>query len=262
MPPEIRESVRQSNTKDLLIALINKDLKVRYKNNVLGYTWSLLNPLAFAVVFYFTFKVVLKIPLENYALFLIIGLFPWQWAANSAGASSMLLIGNAPLLKKIKIPKFVLPLALVLQDMIHFIFTMPVILLFILVYDRPFHFLSWTYLLPALLLPQFLITLGVSLIISAANVFLRDIERLVGIFTLILFHATPIFYSETMVPDKFKLLLILNPMATLVINWRNMFLTGAIDVQYYLISLAHSLLLMAIGYGLYKKYSWKFPELV
>ena len=81
---------------DIVIVLLQKDLKVRYKNSILGYLWSVAHPLAFAVVFYVAFKVIVKIPVENYALFLICGLFPWQWFANSVNAAPMIFLGNAP----------------------------------------------------------------------------------------------------------------------------------------------------------------------
>jgi len=79
---------------DLLIVLTQKEMKVRYKSSFLGYIWSIANPLAFAFVFFIAFKVVMKIKMENYTLFLITGLFPWQWFSNSVSLSPTIFLGN------------------------------------------------------------------------------------------------------------------------------------------------------------------------
>ncbi|HPP07434.1 MAG TPA: hypothetical protein PLW88_08675, partial [Syntrophorhabdaceae bacterium] len=86
---------------DLIIVFTQKDLKVRYKNSFLGYLWSVGHPLAFAIIFYIAFKLIMRVPIENYALFLICGLFPWQWFSNSINASPMIFLGNAQIIKKI-----------------------------------------------------------------------------------------------------------------------------------------------------------------
>ena len=85
---------------DLLLALTQKEIKARYKSSFLGYLWSIANPLSLALVFFLAFKVFMKIPIENYALFLIAGLFPWQWFANSVVGSAGVYLGNASLIKK------------------------------------------------------------------------------------------------------------------------------------------------------------------
>jgi lipopolysaccharide transport system permease protein len=80
---------------DLIIVLTQKELKVKYKNSFLGYLWSIAHPLAFAFVFFLAFKIVMRVEVEDYALFLIAGLFPWQWFSNSVNASALVFLGNA-----------------------------------------------------------------------------------------------------------------------------------------------------------------------
>ena len=121
---------------DLITVLTQKELKVRYKSSVFGYLWSIGHPLAFAFVFFIAFKVVMKIEMEDYALFLIAGLFPWQWFSNSVNLSPMAFLGNASLIKKINFPRNVIPFAMVLQDMIHFLLSIPVIVLFTYLYHK------------------------------------------------------------------------------------------------------------------------------
>jgi len=124
---------------DLLYELTKKELKVRYKSSVLGYFWSLLNPIAMAMIFYLAFKVVLNVRGRltstdwPFALFLITGLFPWQWFANSVSACTNVYVSNASLIRKVSFNRELLPLATVMNDLIHFVISIPVILAFLIV---------------------------------------------------------------------------------------------------------------------------------
>src|SRR4030043_863146 len=246
---------------DLITVLTQKEIKVRYKSSFLGYLWSIVHPLAFAFVFFIAFKVVMKIQMEDYALFLIAGLFPWQWFANSVSASPMVFLGNASIIKKVHFPRNIIPLTTVLQDMIHFVLSIPVIVLFIFIYHKS-PSISWFYGIPILLGIQFLMTYGISLIVSSINLFFRDLERLTAIFTTLLFYFTPIIYPETMIPEKYKTLINLNPLAPLMISWRNLFLNVQFEASSLMVSLAYSTFAFMLGYLVYRKLSWKFAEVL
>jgi lipopolysaccharide transport system permease protein len=246
---------------DLITVLTQKEIKVRYKSSFLGYLWAIVHPLAFAFVFFIAFKVVMKIQMEDYALFLIAGLFPWQWFANSVSASPMVFLGNASIIKKVNFPRNIIPLTTVLQDMIHFVLSIPVIVLFIFIYHKS-PSISWFYGIPILLGIQFLMTYGISLIVSSINLFFRDLERLTAIFTTLLFYFTPIIYPETMIPEKYKTLINLNPLAPLMISWRNLFLNGQLEATSLMVSLAYSTFAFMLGYLVYRKLSWKFAEVL
>src|SRR4030043_1369754 len=172
---------------DLITVLTQKEMKVRYKSTFFGYLWSVAYPLAFALVFFIAFKVIMRIQIENYALFLIAGLFPWQWFSNSVNASPTVFLGNASIIKKVNFPRNTLPFMTVLQDMIHFILSIPVIVLFLFLYQKS-PSLSWIYGIPLLLVIQFFLTYGVSLVVSSINLFFRDLERLTSIFMMLLFY--------------------------------------------------------------------------
>ncbi|VED48546.1 O-antigen export system permease protein RfbD [Raoultella terrigena] len=105
---------------DLLVVITNKDLKVRYKSSVFGYLWSIANPLLFAMIYYFIFKLVMRVQIPNYTLFLITGLFPWQWFASSATNSLFSFIANAQIIKKTVFPRSVIPLSNVMMEGLHF----------------------------------------------------------------------------------------------------------------------------------------------
>lgn len=246
---------------DLIIVLTQKELKVKYKSSFFGYLWSIGHPLAFAFVFYVAFGVVMKLEIEDYALFLIAGLFPWQWFSNSVNAAPMVFLGNTSIIKKVNFPRNLIPFSLVLQDMIHFVLAIPVIIFFLLIYHKS-PSLSWIYGIPILLIIQFMITYGISLIVSSTNLFFRDLERLTTIFVTLLFYFTPIIYPETMIPEKYRSLINLNPLSPLMINWRRLFLSGSLDSAYLAISLAYAVIAFALGYLVYKSLSWKFAEVL
>jgi lipopolysaccharide transport system permease protein len=247
--------------KDLVIALTQKELKVRYKRSFLGYLWSIANPLALALVFFIAFKIFMKIPIENYTLFLISGLFPWQWFSNSVNSSAMIFISNASLIKKVNFRKEVLVIATVLNDMLHFLLSIPVIVLFIVIYGLKPDFL-WFAGIPLLLCIQFIISFSFSIAISAINLFFRDIERIVSIFTTLLFYTTPIIYSEDMVPHTYKTLIMMNPLSILMVSWRNLFIHGVIDFRNIALAFMYSIFIAAVGYLIFRKLQWRFAEVL
>lgn len=246
---------------DLIIVLTQKEIKVRYKNSILGYLWSICHPLAFAFVFFVAFKVVMRIQMEDYALFLIAGLFPWQWFANSVNASPMIFLSNSSIIKKVNFPRNIIPLTMVLQDMIHFLLAIPVIVLFMFIYHKSLS-LSWLYGIPLLLILQFPMTYGVCLVISSINLFFRDLERMITLLIMLLFYFTPVIYSEAMIPKGYKHFIVLNPLAPLIISWRNLFLYGQLDWIQLIICAGYSIFTLLIGYLVYKKLSWRFAEVL
>ena len=123
-------------------------------------------------------------------------------------------------------------------------------------------FLSWFYGVPILLAIQFVMLYGLSLIIASINLFFRDLERLIVIFLTFLFYVTPILYPASMIPQKYVHLIIYNPVAPLMISWRDLLMNGTLDMNYIGISLLYSLVMLIIGQIIYKKLSWKFAEVL
>lgn len=247
--------------KDLVIALTQKELKVKYKRSFLGYLWSIANPLALSLVFFIAFKIFMKIQIENYTLFLISGLFPWQWFSNSVNSSAMTLVGNAPLIKKVNFRREVLVIATVLNDMLHFILSIPIIIIFVFFYGIT-PSLMWLIGIPILLIIQFIITFGFAVAVSSINLFFRDIERIVFIITTLMFYITPIIYAENMVPDNFKGLILLNPLSILMVSWRNLFMRGMINTGDIAMAFFYSLIVFAIGYFIFRRLRWRFAEVL
>ena len=141
-------------TWDVISVLLSKEIKMRYRGTVLGILWSLANPLAFTAVLYIAFRRVLQVNIENYPLFILSALFPWQWLSNSVGSAPMLFISNGALIKRLPFNKAALAVALVLNDMIHFCITIPLFAVFLFISGDHGPSLNWLVGIPLLLVTQ------------------------------------------------------------------------------------------------------------
>jgi lipopolysaccharide transport system permease protein len=263
-PKFLRSDRDWENYRDLLIVLLQKDLKVRYNNKILGYLWSVANPLASAMVFYIAFSILVRWNIPNYPLVLISGVFPWQWFTNVVGSSPNLFVGNASIIKKVNFPRNIVLICAVLNHMIHFVISIPIIVLFLYLFNgfgrSPS--LTWLYGIPVMLLLHGLTVYGIGLVLSSINLFFRDLERLTSIVLNLLFYFTPILYPLDQIPPKFVKFIWLNPAAPLIVNWRDLFLNGQVNHTYLLISALYALLFLGIGQLIYNKLSWKFAEVI
>lgn len=249
------------HTRDLLLVLTQKEIKVRYKNSWLGYLWSIAHPLAFSLIYFIAFGLFLRVDIPNYTVFLITGLFPWHWLSNSITSSPNVFLSNASLLKKVRFPSHTLVAAMVFNDGFHFLASVPVIVTFLFFYHLgP----SWTWLagLPLLALAQCLLVYGIALAIASLNLFFRDLERLTSLIVAFLFFLTPIVYSEGMIPQTFRSLLYANPFSPLILGWRNLFLSGRVDWLLLGFGYLHGVLAASLGFLVYRRLRWKFAEVV
>lgn len=247
--------------RDLVWVLVAKELKLRYRNTVLGYAWSVLNPLAFAMVFFVVFKIFMRVPIENYTLYLITGLFPWQWFSNSVTSSNFFFLNNSSLIKKVKFPRYFLVIAGVLNDLIHFAISILVIVAF-MIFHHKVPSLNWIVLVPFLVLVQFLLTMGIALTVSSCNLFFRDLERMAGILVMLWFYATPVIYSVKMIPPGLHWTTYVNPMTPVILCWRSLFLGDPLSLSYLGAAAGWAALIFAVGLLIYKSLEWRFAEIV
>jgi lipopolysaccharide transport system permease protein len=247
--------------RDLLLVLLAKEFKVRYKSTFIGYAWSVMHPLVLAIIFFSLFGVILKLQVKAYALYLIAGLFPWQWIANTASSANFYFLGNSSLIKKVRFQRATLVLAGVLNESVHFLVSIPVILGFMLYYGRA-PGIDWLWMLPALVLVQLAMTFGLGLLVATSNLFFRDLERLIALATQLLFYATPIVYPAEKVPAEYQWLFFANPFAGIVMCWQGLFYQGGVPPLYFGVALAWSFVWVALGWLVYRRQVWRFAEIV
>lgn len=170
----------------------------------------------------------IRLDVEDYALVLLAGLFPWTWFQTSLVSSVSAFSSNGALIKKVYFPRFVLPLATVLNNGVQYALSIPVLLVLLALQG---YAPSWTWLIgiPYLLAVQALLIMGIVLFIASLDVYFRDLEHLTDVFVgLILFYLTPVIYPLEIVPDRYEKWLMLNPMTSLIEGWRDLFLRNQI----------------------------------
>lgn len=212
-------------SRQLLRRLVRKELQVKYKNSVLGFFWSLLNPALYLGVFWVVFQVVLGSGIPRFAIFLLSGLLAWNvWATGLTGATAS-ITQNAPLVGKVSFPREVLPLSAVGAAVVHF-FLQAIVLLLALLAVAVFadHTVSLAHLaaVPLALVVLVVLTAGFGFLVAAANVYLRDTQHLVELALLAWFWMTPIVYPHRLVADRladqpYAWIQWLNPMTTIVL---------------------------------------------
>lgn len=246
---------------DLISVITEKELKVRYKSSILGYLWSIANPLLFALIYYFIFKLVMRVQIPNYTIFLITGLFPWQWFASSTSNSLFAFIANAQIIKKTVFPRSVIPLSNVMMEFLHFLCTIPVIMVFLFIYDMRPHF-SWLWGVPLIALAQMIFTYGLALMLSTLNLFFRDLERFITLGLMLMFYCTPILYSLDLIPEQYRAFVEGNPLSLLILCWRDLFMNGKIDFVFIGELYIYALAMMLAGGWVFNKLKYRFAEIL
>ena len=206
--------------RELLYFFVWRDLKVRYKQTVLGFVWVLLQPLMPMIIFSVFFGLLVRVPSDNipYPVFTYAALLPWQLFAFAFYASSQSLVNNQGLVTKVYFPRLLVPLSVILGGLIDFLIAFPLLVGMIYYYGIE---LTWAVLaLPLFLLLTLLIALALGLWASALHVQYRDVHHIITFSTQFLMFATPIFYPASLVPDQWRLLYGLNPMVGVVEGFR------------------------------------------
>jgi ABC-2 type transport system permease protein len=217
---DVRAAAQSRIRWELLANLVRKDLKVKYKNSALGFLWSLANPLLYLVVFDLVFSVFLKNGVPYYAVMFMSGLLVWNFFNLSTLSATGVVVGSANLVRKVRFPRVVLPLASVGFAAVHFVLQMLVFFAFLLVFYRAFIGPQLFLLVPALAV-VLVFTVAMALLVSALNVRYRDVEHLLEILLLAWFWLTPIVYpirvvQEQLVPKHLFALFMANPMTAVV----------------------------------------------
>jgi ABC-2 type transport system permease protein len=205
--------------RELLVNLVRKDLKVRYKSSVLGFLWSLLNPAMLLVVYWFVFSVLLGSGIPRFPIYLLSGLLVWNLFNVGLISATGSVVASSGIVNKVWFPREVLPLSAIGAALVHF-FLQGIVMIFTLLAFR--HPVEWAYLplLPFALLALLLFCAALSILMSAINVYLRDMQHLVELALLPWFFSSPIVYSYDLIADKlgrFSGLYLVNPVTPVVL---------------------------------------------
>lgn len=242
--------------RELLWQMVGREVKARYKQSILGYFWVILNPLAQMLVMSFAFSVIMRIPTYSagnipYSVFLFTALLPWILFSNSLGSASASLVGAGSLITKIYFPRTILVMATIIAKIIDFLFATTILIIYMIAYHMPIN-LNILWVIPIFFIQQ-IFTLGLSLFFAAANLLYRDIQYLLAMILLLWMYLTPVIYSSDMIPEKYRIIYQLNPMAIIINAYRQVILGGG-EPKYSSIIIAFfvSFITLFIGFSYFK----------
>jgi lipopolysaccharide transport system permease protein len=239
--------------RELIYFLAWRDVKVRYKQTMLGVLWAVIQPFFTMVVFTLLFGKLAKIPTDGIPgpIFYFSALVPWIYFSSTVTNAGMSLVANSALLTKIYFPRVILPLAAALGNLMDFLISSVFLAGFIAYYKIP---LGWNLLLwPALVVLLVALSIGLGVFFAALNVKYRDIKYALPFFIQLLMFATPIIYPVSMVPDKYRALLALNPLSGVIEAFRFVVIpTQVFDWNLFMISVISTLVLLVVALAYFR----------
>ncbi|MCX6668686.1 MAG: ABC transporter permease [Methanothrix sp.] len=247
--------------RDLIIRLAWSDFKLRYKNSALGFFWSLLEPLLMLLILYVVFSNLMRIQVEHYQLFLLLGIVLWNFLDRGTSMSIGGIIGKPSLVQKVYFPRDILVIATCITALMMTALEFVVFVIFMGVF-RVMPGMTIAYF-PILFIFEFLMILGLSMALSALNVYFRDVQFIWRLIVQVGFFATPILYPITIFPERVRWILMLNPMAQIITMMRDCILyrisPEPLNLAYVAVS---TLVVLLLGYVIFDRLEPKFAEAI
>lgn len=236
----------------LLKELVVRDIKVRYRKSFLGLLWTVLNPLMMMVVITIVFSTLFKQNIPNFPIYYLSGSLIFAFNSESTSNALYSIIGNASLIKKVYIPKYLFPISEVASGLVNLGFSLIAMFLVMIILNVPFH--ATLLLLPIPVFYVLLFSCGLGLLLSAVSVFFRDIAHFYGVFILAWTYFSPVFYPIEIIPPSAMWLMKLNPMYHFINYTRALVLDGVFpSMRANAICLTSGVIMMAIGLAVFYK---------
>lgn len=240
-------------------SLVRRELRGKYAKSVLGFLWSFLSPMFQILVYTFAFSVIFHNDLPNYYIFLMAGTFPWTFFADSFNQGAMSIAGNAEMVKKIYFPREVLVVAEVKAKLINMLLSFMVMAVFLMFSGVGFS--RYLLLLPVAVLGEFMIALGLSLLVAAVTVYLQDMEYIVTVITMAWIWVTPVMYNIRGIDEGLRRLLYINPMTPVVLAYQDILYWHEMPQFWSLVlPLAEGAVFLLIGEAVFIRMSRRFAE--
>lgn len=249
--------------KSMVYNLVRRDLRGRYKGSLLGMLWNFILPLMQILVYVMVFNIIFKQDIERYYVYLIIGMIPWILFSDSISCGSGSVVENSALVTKIYFPRLVIPVSIVISKLVNFLISLVIAFVVLVVSGHGINLISLS-VLPLAIICILLFTLGLTLVLAAANVFMRDIQYIITVLLMMWIWLTPIMYVQDFVDNDFiQCILNVNPLTYLISLFQES-LYWKVFPEFSLIGVCvvESLLMLIIGLAIYNKYSLDFAEVL
>lgn len=246
--------------REMLINMVRRELRGKYKGSILGFLWTFINPLLQLVVYTIVFSNIMRMGVSNYEIFLFVALIPWMFFSTSVLSGAGSIIYNQSLVTKIYFPREILPLSVVTSNFINMIYCSVIVLAVVLFYHMNLNLEVW-FMLPVIAFIEYILVIGIVLIVSALTVYFRDLEHILGIIIMAWQFLTPVMYPESFVPNQYQAILYLNPMTPIIISFRDVLYYGKMPVVENLVyAFLWSLIIFICGFLLFGKLQKDFAE--
>ncbi len=214
--------------RELARLLVAKELKLRYRRSVLGFAWTMLNPLMTMIILTVVFSQVMRVQVDSFPVFVLCALLPWNFFAQSITGGSLSILHNESLLRNVRVPRAIFPICMVTSHFVNLLLALvPLLIVMAVMRVAPTPALL---LLPWFLFTHLVFTIGVVLALSAWTVFFRDVAQIVEVSVTALFYLTPIIYPMSILPEKYARLFELNPLYWQITPFRTLFYDGAVPL--------------------------------
>lgn len=250
--------------REMIISLVRKDLRGRYKSSALGFLWTFINPLCQIIVYTLVFSQIFRMGIEKYYLFLTVVMIPWVFFSSSVSGGSMAVVSQQDLVKKIYFPREVLPISFVTSCFVNMLLSFIVVFIVIFISGIGFNPAALLFL-PLIMIIEYILVLGITMITSACTVYLRDLEHIIGVFMMAWIYLTPVMYDISYVtenaPSKLVSIFYLNPMTSIAIAYRDILYYKQIPhMQNLLVAVIIGIVSLIIGSVVFAKLQKNFVE--
>lgn len=245
--------------RELIGVLVAKQLKLRYRGSVLGFLWTLLNPLLLMFVYTLVFSIYFRINMEKYPTFLFAGLLPWIWFASSLQQGATSILEGAGLVTRSQFPAEVLPVVTLTANTVNFVLTLPLLFVFLLAFQVKLG--RAVLFLPLLVAFEYLLTLGLVLIVSAMNIYFRDLQHILLHLLTVLQFLTPVFYPLSFIPEPLRFWTLFSPLTILITSFQDvLYFNRSPSWPLLLVVLAFSCVVLSLAATMFNHYKQTFAE--
>ena len=246
--------------REMIVSLVRKDLRGRYKGSVLGFLWTFINPLFQLVVYTLVFSYILKSNIDKYYLYLFVALIPWIFFSASITGGAASVVAQKDLVKKIYFPRQVIPISYVTSCFVNMLLCFIVIFVVVLFSGIRLS-IAGLLCLPVVMVVEYLLALGMALLCSAVTVYFKDLEHILGIISMAWMYLTPIMYDKSIVPERFLPVFNLNPMTHIIDCYRAVLYYGQVpELRSLLSSFVLGLVFLAVGWIVFDRMQRHFAE--
>lgn len=244
----------------MISSMVKRDLVGKYKKSVLGFLWSFIDPLIQLLIYTFLFTVIMPTNIPYFHICLFVALVPWLFISSCLTGGCMTVIGQQDMLKKIYFPREVLPISFVTSQFINMALSFIIVFLVLIISG---YGLAWPAILflPLVMIVEYILALGITFFVSSITVYFRDFQQILSALSLVLMYASPIIYTLEFVPQKYRVLYMMNPITRVLVAFRDiLYYKQMPEVSNMILGVVESVMVLIIGCIVFRKLSRHFAE--